>query len=177
MELSVPEAMDALSRTPATLRGLLEGIPERWLGANEGDGTFSSRDVVGHLIHGEKTDWMPRAEQILGGRAGTPFPPFDRFAQHQDSLGKTLGELLEEFESLRAANLDRLQAFQLTEKDLDLKGTHPAFGSVSLRQLLATWVTHDLNHLAQVARVMASQYREAVGPWQAYLSILQRPKS
>jgi uncharacterized damage-inducible protein DinB len=166
--------MEILRRTPGAVRAWLAGLPEDWVRKNEGPETWSPFDVVGHLAHGERTDWIPRAEQILAGEGGKPFPPFDRFAQLEESVGKSLGDLLDEFEALRAENLEKLEGFQLTEEDLGRTGTHPEFGTVTLRQLLATWVTHDLTHMAQIARVMASQHREEVGPWKAYLSVLQR---
>ncbi len=166
------DAAQILSRTPEVLRGLLAGLPEEWTASNEGPDTWSPYNVIGHLIHGEKTDWIPRARHILQGPAGVPFEPFDRFAQFRESQGKSLGALLTELERVRRDNLQELASFNLTEADLDREGAHPAFGRVTLRQLLATWVCHDLSHLAQIARVMAKRYREAVGPWKEYLSIL-----
>jgi hypothetical protein len=167
-------AVEVLQRTPAVLRAWLSGLSPDWIEVDEGPDTWSPFVVVGHLIHGEKTDWIPRAEQILSGRGDTPFPPFDRFAQFHESEGKSLEELLDEFETLRSENLERLQGFQLGEAELGLLGNHPEFGQVSLRQLLATWVTHDLAHLGQIARVMAKRHKMAVGPWRKYLSILDR---
>ena len=164
--------LESLRRTPVILRAWLAGLPEGWTQVNEGPDTWSAYDIVGHLIHGERTDWIPRAKHILSGDAHTPFKPFDRFAQFQESQGKTLQDLLGTFERLRAENLEVLQGFRLKEQDLDLEGAHPAFGKVTLRQLLATWVVHDLNHLAQVARVMAFQLKADVGPWSKYLRIL-----
>lgn len=168
------EAVQALSGTPAVLRALLTGLPESWLDSNEGPGTWSPFDIVGHLIHGERTDWIPRAKHILDGPSETPFEPFDRFAQFQESRGKSLGALLDEFEDLRLGNLDELANFKLGETDLEREGKHPEFGAVTLRQLLATWVCHDFSHLGQISRVLAKRHREAVGPWARYLSILHR---
>ena len=161
-----------LERTPATLKALLHGLPDPLVLTNEGDGTWSVFDVVGHLIYGEKTDWIPRARLILEHGETRPFDTFDRFAQFAESKGKTLDALLDEFAALRRGNLQQLAAMTLTEAALDRRGTHPAFGAVTLRQLLATWVAHDLDHIAQIVRVMARQYSEAVGPWRAYLRIV-----
>jgi hypothetical protein len=163
-----------LSRTPAVLRALLAGLGPQWTHANDGPDRFSPFDVVGHLIHGERTDWLPRTRWIREKGAREPFPPFDRFAQAHESRGKTLGQLLDEFEGLRGASLGELAALKLTEQDLDAPGMHPTLGAVTLRQLLATWVVHDLNHVAQIARAMAFQYKDEVGPWRAFLPILPR---
>ena len=168
------EGVEILERTPTILRVWLDGLSDGWTGTKEGPESWSPFDVVGHLIHGEKTDWMPRVGQILAGEGDRPFPPFDRFAQFHESKGKSLEDLLDEFQRLREQNLEGLQELCLTEEELDFSGTHPEFGSVTLRQLLATWVTHDLGHLAQVARVMARRQEGAVGPWKRYLSILHR---
>jgi hypothetical protein len=168
------EALPILRRTPGVLRTLLEGIPEPWVRATEGPGTWSPFDVVGHLIHGERTDWLPRVEHILAHGAAVPFPVFDRFAQFEASKGRELPELLDTFAELRAANLERFAALQLTPADLARPGLHPALSAVTLGEHLATWVAHDLGHLAQVTRVMAKRYREAVGPWREYLPILDR---
>ncbi len=174
-EFELATGMEILRRTPAVLRVWLTGLPDDWVRSNEGPDTWSPFDVLGHLIHGERTDWIPRANQILAGHGRTPFPPFDRFAQTHESKGKTLDVLLDEFEALRLESLDKLESFNLGQAELELQGTHPEFGSVTLGQLLATWVTHDLAHLGQIARVMAKQNRGAVGPWRKYLSILDRP--
>jgi hypothetical protein len=163
-----------LERTPRTLRAMLDGLPEVWTDATEGPDTWSPYVIVGHLIHGDRTDWIPRAQIILAQGANRRFTPYDRFAQFRESQGKSLAQLLEEFADVRAENLATLAAWRLTEPQLDLEGEHPDFGPVALRQLLATWVAHDLGHVAQVARVMAKQYREAVGPWRAYLPVLDR---
>ena len=161
-----------LSRTPAALDALLRDLPEPWTLSNEGDKTWSPFDVVGHLIHGELTDWMPRAKMILQFGATRPFEPFDRWAQEQASQGKSLGQLLDEFTRLRAENLNELRAMNLRSEQLALRGEHPALGTVTLSELLATWAVHDLTHLHQVSRVMAHQYEEAVGPWRQYLGVL-----
>ncbi len=174
MRFQVSHAIDILERTPATFRAFLGGLPETWTAPNEGPDTFSAFDNVGHLIHGERTDWIPRARIILAQGASRTFEPYDRFAQASESQGKTLEVLLEEFADLRAENLVALRTWQLTDEQLALTGEHPALGTVTLEQLLATWVAHDLGHLAQTARVLAKQYRDAVGPWRAYLPVLDR---
>ncbi len=174
MDFNLSEGPAVLERTPATLRAMIGGLTPAWTAATEGTDTWSPYDVVGHLIHGERTDWIPRARIILAQGANRTFTPYDRFAQFRESQGKALSELLAEFEELRAANLATLAGWQLTETQLALTGEHPKFGAVSLRQLLAAWVVHDLGHIAQVARVMAKQYGDAVGPWTQYLSILGR---
>jgi hypothetical protein len=168
------EAIPLLARTPAVLRALLEGLPEAWTTATEGPATWSAFDVVGHLIHGERTDWIPRAELILAHGESRTFDVFDRFAMFQESRGKSLGELLDLFRELRAANVARLQAMRLSPADLDRRGRHPELGSVTLGQHLATWVAHDLSHLAQIARVMGRRYSRAAGPWRAYLPMLRQ---
>ncbi len=174
IQFQLTDAIEVLERTPATLRALLGGLPEAWTAANEGPDTFSAFDNVGHLIHGEQTDWIPRARIILDQGPDRRFEPYDRFAQYGESQGKSVAELLDEFERLRAENLTTLRGWQLSERELALEGEHPALGTVTLRQLLATWVAHDLGHVAQTARVLAKQYREAVGPWRAYLPVLDR---
>jgi hypothetical protein len=161
-----------LERTPATLTALLDGLPEVWVMATEGEGTWSPFDVVGHLIHGERTDWIPRARHILAGES-SPFETFDREAQFSESRGQSIGELLITFARLRRENLETLRGFALTSDDLKRGGVHPELGEVTLGQLLATWVVHDLDHLGQVARTMAKVYGTTVGPWSAYLSILR----
>lgn len=168
------EAAAILARTPGILRAWLSGLPDAWTTATEGPGTWSAFDVVGHLIHGERTDWLPRAEHLLEHGESVPFPVFDRTAMFEASKGKSLAQLLDTFDALRSANLALLRSKSLTEADLDRRGRHPEFGPVTLRQHLATWVAHDLSHLAQIARVMAKRYEEEVGPWTAYLSILSR---
>ncbi len=174
MDFDLATGTAVLERTPRTLRGLLGGLPTDWTAADEGPGTWSAFDIVGHLNHGERTDWIPRAQRILAQGPQRRFEPFDRFAQLRANEGRTLASLLEEFERLRAASLVTLAGWTLTEAQLELEGEHPEFGAVTLRQLLATWVAHDLGHIAQVARVMARQYRDAIGPWRAYLTIMDR---
>jgi DinB superfamily len=174
MRFRIEEAVEVLSRTPATLKALLAGISPAWRDGTEGPETFSPFDNVGHLIHGEKADWMPRLRIILEHGPSRPFEKFDRFAQNDASRGKTLDELLDTFASLRAANLAALRAIPLDDAALARKGTHPELGEVRLEQLLATWVAHDLGHVAQIARVMAKQYKAEVGPWVAYLPVLTR---
>jgi DinB superfamily len=176
-QFSLAEAIAVLSRTPATLDALLRGLPEIWVHRNEGrshegNETWSAFDIVGHLIVGERTDWMPRVRIILEKGETRPFDPFDRFAQSKESQGKSLGQLLDEFARLRKENLAALQALNLQPKDLSRRGRHPALGVVTLSELLATWAVHDLTHLHQLSRVMAYQYRDAVGPWSAYLGVL-----
>ena len=171
---TLPAGIAVLERTPAVLRALLGGLPTDWTAATEGDGTWSPYDVVGHLIHGERTDWIARARIILAEGPERRFTPFDREAQFRESRGRPLEQLLGEFAELRAANLLTLADWQLSEAQLALTGEHPEFGEVTLRQLLATWVAHDLGHVAQVARVMAKRYGDAVGPWRAYLPVMDR---
>jgi hypothetical protein len=166
------EAMAILSRTPATLDALLRGLPEPWITANEGGSTWSAFDVVGHLIHGEETDWMARAKIILEHGAARPFDKFDRLAQFGLSKGVTLDTLLDEFAAFRTRNLDELRALRLSDADLDRPGRHPELGPVTLRQLLATWMAHDLDHVMQISRVLARQYSDEVGPWRAYLRVI-----
>lgn len=173
MKFSFDRATEILSRTPATVTSLLAGLSEPWIKNNEGPETWSPYDVVGHLIHGERTDWMPRLKSILELGESRPFDPFNRFAQFEASKGKSLSELLETFATLRRQNLATLKQLNLTEEHFKLKGTHPDFGPVALEQLLATWVVHDLDHISQIARVMAKQYLNEVGPWVNYLSILK----
>lgn len=162
-----------LARTPAALDSFLRGLPDTWTLNGEGKGTWSAFDIVGHLIHGEKTDWIPRTRHILEFGDSRPFEPFDRLAQNRDSGGKTLPQLLDDFSRLRSENLAQLRAFNLTDSDLQKRGLHPALGTVTLSQLLATWAAHDLTHLHQLSRVMAHQYRDAVGPWTLYLGVMK----
>ncbi len=174
MRFDLTEGIAVLERTPATFRALLAGLPEPWLTCTEGPDTFSPFDNLGHLIHGERTDWVPRARIILAQAGNRTFEPYDRFAQVRESAGKSLAELLDEFAALRSANLVTLRGWNLSDGQFDLAGQHPALGAVTLRQLLATWVAHDLGHIAQTTRVMAKRYRDAVGPWRAYLPIMDR---
>ena len=172
MEFDLQQTIALLSRTPSALNALLRDLPQAWTLGNEGGKTWSAFDIVGHLIHGERTDWMARARIILQYGESRPFDPFDRLAQERESQGKSLTELLDEFASLRSQNVDALRAMNLQSEDFDRRGRHPALGVVTLSQLLATWAVHDMTHLHQLARVMAYQYREAVGPWSAYLGVL-----
>ncbi|HEY0761695.1 MAG TPA: DinB family protein [Pyrinomonadaceae bacterium] len=172
MEFELEHAKEILGRTPATLNAMLRGVPEVWLVANEGAETWSPYDVVGHLIHGEETDWIPRARIILEHGEARAFEPFDRVGMFEKSKGKTIAELLDEFAKLRKQSLNELSAMNLTPELLEKRGTHPELGVVTMKQLLAAWVVHDLGHVRQIVRVMAKQYCDAVGPWRAYLSIL-----
>lgn len=174
MNFDLAEAIAVLERTPSVLRTMLNGLPDAWITCDEGADTFSAFDNVGHLIHGERTDWMDRASIILAQGENRQFKPYDRFAQKRESAGKSLNQLLDEFAALRAENLKTLRSWQLSDGQLDLEGEHPTLGTVSLRQLLATWVAHDLGHLAQTARVMAKRYKLDVGPWREVLPILDR---
>jgi hypothetical protein len=172
-EFSLSEAIAVLTRTPATLNALLRGLPNIWVRGNEEKDTWSAFDIVGHLNFGERTDWMPRVRIILEHGEARPFDPFDRFAQLKESQNKSLEQLLDEFARLRRENLAALQALNLQQEDLARRGRHPALGVVTLSELLATWAVHDLTHVHQLSRVMAHQYRNAVGPWSAYLGVLQ----
>lgn len=174
MEFQLDRAKQILGRTPATLNTLLRGVSDEWVLGNEGPDTFSPFDVVGHLIHGEETDWIPRAKIILEHGEDHPFEPFDRFAMFEKSKGKSLGELLDTFARLRGESMRQLEQMNLTPALLSKRGKHPELGIVTVSELLATWVVHDLGHVAQVVRVMSKQYGDAVGPWRAYLSILSR---
>ena len=173
MQFRFDDAAPLLRRTPAVLRALLFELPATWTDATEGPGTWSPFDVVGHLIHAERTNWVSRIEHILRHADAVPFPPFDREAMFSASNGRSLSELLDTFDRVRRDSLARLTALALTDSDLEKRGQHPEFGTVTMRQLLSTWVAHDLGHIRQVVRVMARQYSDAVGPWRAYLSILQ----
>jgi DinB family protein len=171
-DLRLDEAVAVLERTPSAVSALLDGAPETFVRATEGEGTWSPYDVVGHLVHGERADWIERARHILSGDP-RPFAPFDRTAQFRESEGKTLAELLADFKELRSRNVAELKGLNLGDGDLKRTGQHPDFGEVTLGQLLAAWVVHDLDHVAQIARTMAKVYTDAVGPWAAYLSILR----
>jgi DinB family protein len=170
---NLPDTISLLTRTPAALDALLRDLPETWTRRNEGENTWTAFDVIGHLIHGERTDWMPRAKMILEFGESRVFEPFDRWAQARESEGKSLPQLLDEFARLRGENLKQLRAMTLRPEDLERRGRHPALGTVTLSQLLATWAVHDLTHLHQLSRIMAHQYRETVGPWSAFLGVLQ----
>ena len=174
MEFQLEEAKEILRQTPATLDALLRPLSQTWIERNEGPGTWSPFDVVGHLIHGEETDWIPRARIIINDGESRPFEPFDRVAMFEKSKGKSLVELLDTFSRLRSSNLRQLEEMNVTPEMLEKRGTHPELGTVTLGQLLAAWVVHDLGHIAQIVRVMGRQYGKEVGPWTAYLSILQK---
>jgi len=172
MEYDQIHALEILERTPSVLKALLVDLSDKWIMNNEGDGTFSPFDVVGHLIYGEKTDWMVRVERILSSGTSQPFDVFDRFAMYTESKGKTMQQLLQEFETLRKQNITWLNSLALQESDYSRKGLHPVLGEVTLGNLLATWVVHDLTHIAQITRVMAKQYKPAIGPWTEFMRIL-----
>lgn len=172
MQFNIEDAVKVLSATPASLRSWLDGLPEEWTASAGDESNWQPFDIVGHLIHADETDWIPRAKVILAQGDDRKFPPFDRFGHVQRTAGKTLGELLEEFSAIRRSCLDELRSWDLTAEQLELTGIHPEFGEVTLGQLLSTWVVHDLTHIRQIATAMARQYQTAVGPWKAYLSIL-----
>ncbi len=172
MKFELEPAMEVLQRTPATMRALLAGLSDDWIRGTEGPETFCPFDVVGHLIDGEETDWMTRARIILAGGDDPRFEPYDRFRMWRRNVGRTLASLLDEFDALRAANLEEMRSWRLSGDQFDLTGVHPTFGRVTLRELLAAWVVHDLGHIAQTARVMAKQYRDAVGPWVPFMPVL-----
>ena len=172
MKFSLEKSLEILSRTPDVLEKLLQDLPKDWSHKNEGPGTWSAFDVIGHLIHGEKTDWIPRMNLILSDNPDRTFEPYDRFAQKKLSKGKTLEDLLSEFKTLREINIGYLKSVKLTKQDLNKKGIHPALGEVSLSELIACWTVHDLNHLSQISRTLAHQYETEVGPWKAFLGIL-----
>ena len=170
---ALDEGIALLERTPAVLDALLRGLPECWIVANEGEQSWCPFDIVGHLIHGERTDWIPRAKIILADGESRPFATFDRFAQFSESQGRTLAALLDEFAALRKESLSDLSSMHLSQADLDRRGTHPQLGAVTLRQLLATWVAHDFDHIVQISRVLARQYCDEVGPWSEYLRVIK----
>ncbi len=174
MTFDLRKSIQILERTPNVLRALVEGLDSGWTHHNEGGESWSVFDIVGHFIHGELTDWIPRMDIILSDNDDRRFEPFDRFAQFENSKGKSLAMLLAEFEKLRAANIIRLQQANLNAVALRRTAVHPEFGTVTLRELLASWVVHDLGHIAQISRVMAKQYSEQVGPWKAYMGVLNR---
>ena len=172
MKYTTKEAIEILERTPAVVKALLTNLSDEWILNNEGPETFSPYDVIGHLIHGEKTDWVVRAKMILEFGNTQTFERYDRFAQYKESQGKSLQQLLDEFAAMRKENMIWFKRLNLTEADLDKKGMHPVLGDVTLRNLLATWVVHDLTHMAQITRVMAKQYKDEMGPWQEFFRIL-----
>jgi DinB superfamily len=173
MEHNLQHTISLLTRTPAAFDALLRDLPETWTFRNEGENTMSAFDVVGHLIHAERTNWIPRAKMVLQLGETQAFDPFDRWAQVRESQGKSLGQLLDEFGRVRSESLGELQDLNLRKEDLDRRGRHPGLGVVTLSELLATWAAHDLTHLHQISRIMAHQYREAVGPYSAYLGVLK----
>ena len=173
MEFQLEKAIEILERTPSVMKELLLGLSEDWIQNNEGQDTWSPYDVIGHLVHGEKTDWMPRLEIVLSDSEDKTFTPYDRFAQFEMSKGKSLEKLLHEFESLRKENLNTLRSKNLSEKDLTRTAIHPSLGIITLKNMLAAWVVHDLGHIAQVSRVMAKQYKNEIGPWTQYLTIVK----
>lgn len=173
MNFQISQAIEILSQTPETVRSLLGNLSDEWIYATDGENSWSPFDVVGHLIHAEETDWIPRAEIILKKGDNPFFEPFDRFGHFEKSKGKTLAELLDEFAEIRAKNIEILKSWNLTNEQLNLRGIHPELGSVTLEQLLATWCVHDLTHIRQIVTVMAKQYTETVGVWKEYLSILK----
>lgn len=172
MSFSIPKSISILEKTPNVLSSILKNLPDDWIHCNEGPETWSAFDVMGHLIQGEIVDWMTRTEIILSDNPNKNFEPFDRFAQFKTSREKSINELILEFASLRKANLEELKSLRISESDLNKTGNHPAFGAVSLRQVLATWVAHDLSHIAQISRVMAKHYKEDIGPFVQYLRIM-----
>jgi hypothetical protein len=174
MEYRFDKALEILERTPRILEIYLDNLSDEWIFCNEGGETWSAFGVVGHLIHGEKTDWIPRLKTVLNDSENKTFEPYDRFAQFDESKGKTMKQLLNEFSILRKQNLEFLKTLNISEKDFSKKGIHPSLGEVTLKNLLATWVTHDLGHIAQISRVMAKQYKDEVGPWIEYISILNK---
>jgi len=172
MTHNINDTVSLLARTPIALNALLRDLPDTWTLRNEGDKTWSAFDVVGHLIHGERADWVPRVKMILEFGETRAFEPFDRWGHEREVKGKSLGQLLDEFARVRAENLEKLRAFNLQPGDLEKRGRHPALGVVTLSQLLATWPMHDMTHLHQISRIMAHQYQDTVGPWSAYLGVM-----
>jgi DinB superfamily len=172
LEFNIDDALQVLERTPAVIETMVRSLPDGWVLNNEGGDTWSVFDIVGHYIHGEKTDWIPRMQIILSNDADKTFIPFDRFAQFANSKGKSLNELLDEFKELRLENLKQLKSIGFTDDLLNRTGIHPKFGTVTLKQLLAAWVVHDLTHIYQISRVMAKQYEAAVGPWKEFMGVL-----
>jgi len=173
MSFDLNNTLALLERTPASLNALLRDLPESWTQTTEGDGTWTVYGVIGHLIHGERTDWIPRMQRILEHGEAKAFDPFDREAQNRESVGKTLPQLLDEFAEIRVENVRKLRALNLQEADVEKKGTHLRLGTVTLGNLLATWAAHDLTHLHQISRIMAHQLREEVGPWSVFLGVLK----
>ncbi len=173
MQFDLNKSITILQRTPAVLKQLLEGLDEDWIMSNEGSETWSPFDVVGHLLHGDVSEWIPRIAKALAKEGDKQFKPFDRTAMFEQSKGKSMTKLLDEFAAARERNMQQLAAFNITDADLDNTAIHPSFGTVTLRQLLSTWVAHDLSHIVQISRTMAKQYRDEVGPWKEYLSVMK----
>lgn len=176
MNFRFEEAIQLLARTPASLEAFLSGLPEGWIHCNEGEGTWNAEEVIAHLIEAEISNWIPRIETLLQYGEGQTFPPFDRFAHLETTAGTSPEQKLSVFKEIRMANLEKLRNLVNPDKDLELRGTHPEFGSVTLSELLSTWVVHDLTHISQITRVMAERYRQDVGPWEQYLSVLNARK-
>lgn len=174
MKFDLNKSIEILERTPVILESIMGDLSSSWLKSNEGENTWSPYDVLEHLIFGEKTDWIVRVKIILSQSENKMFEPFDRFAQLKEKINKSVTELISEFKNLRKSNISELKSFELKNKDLELKGIHPEFGEITLEQLISTWVVHDLGHIAQISRVMAKQYETNVGPWKAYLGILNK---
>ncbi|WP_158788538.1 DinB family protein [Granulicella sp. L46] len=172
MQFQLDQSIEVLASTPSVLDALLRGKSSAWLNCRKSPDAFSPIDVLGHLMLADETDWLPRVRMILAGHTHTPFEPFDRFDFQRLIAGKSIDSLLNDFATLRSQSLQTLTSLHITEEQLDLPGTHPEFGPVTLRNLLATWVVHDLGHIQQIVKTMSNEYREAVGPWRAYLSIL-----
>ena len=173
MEQTLPLTVALLARTPATLDALLRGLPDPWILQNEGEKTMTAFDVVGHLVYAERANWLPRVRFMLESNSASAFGRFDRWGHLRECQGKTISDLLDEFARLRSENLAELSAMDLQPEDLEKSGQHPAFGGVTVSQLIATWAAHDLTHLHQISRIMAHQYRDAVGPWRAYLGVMK----
>lgn len=173
MEFSIERSVEILRQTPSTLELFLSNLSDDWIFVNEGKDTWNAFDIIGHFIHGEKTDWIPRLDIVLNDNENKKFEPYDRFAQFENSKGKTLNDLLQEFKRLRNQNLNYLESLKLTEDKLDLEGIHPAFGTVTVRQLISAWTVHDLGHIYQITRVFAKQYKENMGPFAEYISIVK----
>jgi DinB family protein len=173
MDQTLDDTIALLTRTPSALNALLRDLPERWTMRNEGENTWTVYDVIGHLAHGERTDWIPRAKRILEFGESKAFEPFDRFAQARESQGKSLPQLLDEFAKLRASNLEVLRELRLKPEDMSRRGKHPSLGTVTMEELLSTWAAHDMTHLHQISRILAYQNRESVGPWEKFLGVLK----
>jgi len=172
MTFNIQEAISLLEKTPVTLQSMLDGLSTQWTNANEGEDSWSAYDVVGHLVHGEQTDWMPRLEKVLAEGPIKTFDPYDRFAQLKASKGKSIEQLLATFALLRKENLKNLRAKNLTEDHLTKPAIHPSLGKIELKQMLSAWVVHDLGHIVQIARVLAKQYKDEIGPWTQYLTVV-----